>query len=190
MTTYHTTDKPYQALYNEVTLDYADFNGLYVFRLRDFSNSTTVVNSTKVHVQKDAESGQVELWHARMGHVGYRSLATLRDLSTGIDFTNGTPNEECGPCKAVRGVVRLVSHLGLPCHSQQNFWLQSTVIWKDLFFALDRGISFFEESTGLVDIEPLKLKDDALTAFKSYKALREKQSDVHLKVLHTHRGGK
>lgn len=46
-------------------------------------------------------------------------------------------------------------------------------------------ISFFEESTGLIDIEPLKFKDDVLAAFKSYKAFQEKQSDFQLKVFHT-----
>ena len=43
-------------------------------------------------------------------------------------------------------------------------------------------ISFLEESTGLIDIEPLKFKDDALAAFKNY--LREKQSGCQLKFLH------
>ena len=37
----------------------------------------------------------------------------------------------------------------------------------------------------MIDIEPLKFKDDALTAFKSYKALQEKQSDFQLKVFYT-----
>ena len=50
-------------------------------------------------------------------------------------------------------------------------------------------ISFLEESTGLIDVEPLKYKDDALAAFKNYKALREKQSGCQLKVLHTDGGG-
>ncbi len=37
-------------------------------------------------------------------------------------------------------------------------------------------ISFLQECTGLIDIETLKFKDDALAAFKSYKTLHEKQS--------------
>ena len=50
-------------------------------------------------------------------------------------------------------------------------------------------ISFLEESTGLIDIESLKYKDNALAAFKDYKALREKQSGCQLKVLHTDGSG-
>ncbi len=45
-------------------------------------------------------------------------------------------------------------------------------------------ISFLEECTSLVDIEPPKFKDNTLAAFKNYKALREKQSGCQLKVLY------
>ncbi len=50
-------------------------------------------------------------------------------------------------------------------------------------------ISFLEESKGLIDIEPLKFKDDALAAFQNYKALREKKSGYLLKIFHTDGGG-
>ena len=50
-------------------------------------------------------------------------------------------------------------------------------------------ISFLEENKGLIDIEPLKFKDDALATFKNYEALREKQSGCQLKILHTDGGG-
>ena len=45
-------------------------------------------------------------------------------------------------------------------------------------------ISFLEENTGLIVIEPLKFKHDPLAAFKNYKALHEKQSGCQLKILH------
>lgn len=40
-----------------------------------------------------------------------------------------------------------------------------------------------EKSTRLVDVEPLKFKDDAVAAFRKYKILREKQSESQLEVL-------
>ncbi len=46
-------------------------------------------------------------------------------------------------------------------------------------------ISFLERSKGLIEIEPLKFKGDALAAFKNYKSLREKQSGCQLKIFHT-----
>lgn len=45
-------------------------------------------------------------------------------------------------------------------------------------------IFFLEKSTGLIDVGPLKFKDDVLPTFKNYKTLREKQSDYQLKALH------
>ena len=50
-------------------------------------------------------------------------------------------------------------------------------------------ISFLEKNTGLLDVKPLKFKDNALTALKNYKALQEKQSGRQLKVLHTDKRG-
>ncbi len=50
-------------------------------------------------------------------------------------------------------------------------------------------IFFLEESIGLVDIEPLKFKDDAFDAFKNYKTLQKKQSGCQLKVLNNYGGG-
>ena len=65
--------------------------------------------------------------------------------------------------------------------------------FEGLFPRIKQGyrsyISFFEESTGLIDIEAFKFKDDALAAFKNYKALHEKQSGCQLKVLYTDGGG-
>lgn len=46
-------------------------------------------------------------------------------------------------------------------------------------------IFFLEESTGLIDVEPLKFKDDAIAAFKNYRALHENQSGCQLKILYT-----
>lgn len=95
-----TPDQPSQILHDGVTLGYADsLNGQYVFRLQESSVPTPIANSAKIHVKKDTKPGQIELWHARMGHLGYKSLTTLKDLSTGIDFANGNPSELCGPCK-------------------------------------------------------------------------------------------
>ena len=47
---------------------------------------------------------------------------------------------------------------------------------------------FLEESTRLIDVDLFKFKDDVLSIFKNYKALRKKQSGCQLKVLHINRG--
>ncbi len=47
-----------------------------------------------------------------------------------------------------------------------------------------------EESIGVIDIEHLKFKNDALAAFKNYKTLHKKQSGCPLKIFHTDGGRK
>ncbi len=50
-------------------------------------------------------------------------------------------------------------------------------------------ISFLEGSKSFIDIEPPKFKNDAVAAFKNYKALCKKESGSHLKIFHTDGGG-
>lgn len=45
-------------------------------------------------------------------------------------------------------------------------------------------MSFLKESTNLMDVKLLKLKDEALALLKNYRALREKQSGFQLRVFH------
>ena len=95
-----TLDQLFQILYDRATLSYADpLDGQYVFCFQEFSVPTLIANSAKIHVKKNTKLEQIELWHARMSHLDYRSLTTLKDLSTGIDFANGNPSELYGPCK-------------------------------------------------------------------------------------------
>lgn len=60
----------------------------------------TIANPAQTDTQaKQVKPGQIELWHARMGHLGYKSLTTLKRLSTGMNFTDDIPTEICGPSK-------------------------------------------------------------------------------------------
>lgn len=96
----YTLDQPSQILYNRATLGCADpLDRQYVFCLQKFSVPTLITNSAKIYIKKDIKPGQIELWHTHMGHLGYRSLTTLKDLSTRINFANGNPSELYRSCK-------------------------------------------------------------------------------------------
>ena len=184
-----TTDQPSQILHDGAILGYADpIDGQYVFRLKDNPEPPAIVNSADT--KRAAKPADIELWHSRMGHLGYRSLKTLKDLSSGMDFKDTAPKELCGDCRK-GNQTRQPSRIPM---SQSTEFLDR--VHSDLEGPFPRTrqgyryyISFLEESTGLIDIEPLKYKDDALAAFKDYKALRERQSGCQLKVLHTDGGG-
>lgn len=61
------------------------------------------------------------------------------------------------------------------------------------FYSLRQGywyfISFLEKNKGLIDIELLKFKDDALVTFQN-KILGKKQSDFQFKIIQTDGWGK
>ena len=84
-----------------------------------------------------------------------------------------------------RRVIRLANPSKSPCHSQRDFSAEFTVIWKEIFLELDKVIEntflSFEESTGLIDIEPLKFKDDALARFKR-SPMRWQHANYYLKL--------
>ena len=188
-----TSDRPSQILYDGTVLGYADpIDGQYVIRLQD--SPSTVVNSA-LQVSQVQQSfvkpRQIELWHACMAHLSYQSLASLKTLSTGMAFEGNTaPVEICGPCK---GGDQTRQPSKTPMSQTTEFLGRVHSDLEGPFPSTRQGykyyIFFLEESTGLIDIEPLKFKDDALTAFKNYRALCEKQSSSQLKVFHTDRRG-
>ena len=95
-----TTDQPSQILHNGDILGYADLiDGQYVFRLRETSESPAIVNLADAQPKKKANPRDIELWHTRMGHLGYRSLITLKNLSSEMDFKETTLGKLCGDCR-------------------------------------------------------------------------------------------
>ena len=169
-----TTDQPSEILHDETILGYADsIDGQYVFWLKDDLEPPVIANIAKT--KRVAIPADIELWHFCIGHLGYRSLKTLKNISTGMDFKETVPKELCGDCRK-GNQTRQPSRIPM---SQLTKFLGC--VHSDLERPFPRTrqgyryyISFLEESTGLIDVKQLKYKDDALTAFKNYKALREK----------------
>ena len=78
-------------------LGYADLiKGQYVFRLNDTPKSLAIANSADI--KKETKRADIKLWHSRMGHLDYRSLRTLKDLSSRMDFNETVLKELCGDC--------------------------------------------------------------------------------------------
>ena len=184
-----TTDQPSQILHDEAILGYADFiDGQYVFWLKDNPKLPAIANSADT--KGETKSADIELWHSRIGHLDYRSLKTLKDLSSAMDFKNMAPKKLCGDCQK-SNQTRQPSRI--PISHSIEFLNRVHSDLERHFLRTRQGyryyISFLKESTRLINIEPLKYKDDALAAFKDYKALCERQSCCQLKVLYTDGGG-
>ena len=182
-----TTDQLSQILHNGDILGYADpIDGQYIFRLKEAFELPAFANSKDVEPKKEAKPEDIELWHLCMGYLGYKSLTTLKNLCSRIDFKVTTPGELCEDCRKGDQTCQ-------PSRSSLSksfeFLSQVHSNMKEPFPQIRQGywyyISFLKKSTSFIDVEPLKFKDDALAAFKNYKALREKQSGCQLKVFHT-----
>ncbi len=103
-----------------------------------------------------------------------------------MDFKGTTSGELYGDCQK-EDQTRQPSRIPMSKSTEFLDLVHSDL--EEPFLCIRQGyryyISFFRKSTGLVDIESLKFKDDALADFKNYNALREKQSDCQFKVLHS-----
>ncbi len=117
-------------------------------------------------------------------------MTILKNLSIGIEFHGTILAELCGDCRkgdqtrqpSKSPITQVNEFLGQVHSDLEGSFLRTRQGYRYY-------ISFLEEIKGLIDIEPPKFKDDALAAFKNYKALSKKQSGCLLKNLHTDGGG-
>ncbi len=80
-----TTDQPFQILHDGEILGYADpIDGQYVFQLKKTSESPIIVKSTSPLEKKSTKPQDIERWHSRIEHLGYRSLTIFKNLSSGV----------------------------------------------------------------------------------------------------------
>ena len=126
-----------------------------------------------------------------MGHLGYKSLKTLKNFSSKMDFNETTLSKLYRDCRKEDQIHQPSKS---PMSPVTKFLGQVYSNLEGLFPRTKQGyryyISFLEENTVLIDIEALKFKDDTLAAFKNYKALRKKQSGCQLNDFYTDGRGK
>ena len=82
--------QPSEIVVDEEVFGLADIiENQYVIRLAETPKPATVNRVT---------APTIETWHARMGHLGYRSLLELPKLAHGIEIKGSAPMEICGGC--------------------------------------------------------------------------------------------
>ncbi len=92
-----TTDQPSQILHNRAILGYANLiDGQYIFRLKQTLETPTIANSADIQPKREVKPRDIKLWYSRIGHLGYRNLKTLKNLSSRMDFNETTSSELYG----------------------------------------------------------------------------------------------
>jgi len=152
-------------------------NGLY--RIMDFAGM--------------AREDDSQLWHQRLGHLNYTSLAALEKegMVTGLPSIRESTNvcEACMLGKQHRSAFptdaakRASKPLEL-VHSDICGPMKTTSIAGSRYF-----LTFIDDLTRHIWVYFLKEKSQAFSKFKEFKVAAKNQSEAKIKVLRTDRGG-
>lgn len=179
-----TYGQPSELIYKETVLGFADsINQQYHIRVSPPDKSQTFVTSSK-------KTDSYAIWHERLGHLSYTSMAKLLDLSTGLNLSDTPPKEICGPCmkgRQRRNINRMertraTKFLGI-VHSDVGGPFPPT-LYGEKYYSL-----FKDDSTGVCWIYLMKTKGEVPAKFRLFRSWAENQSGCKLKVLRADGGG-
>ena len=160
-------------------------DGLYSIQLQDNNayNSLSLTTGIKRSVMNEESS----LWHRRLGHISIQWIKRLvnEGVLSSLDFTDF---ETCLDCikgkqtnKSKKGATRSkhlleIIHMDICCPDMDGS--------DPKYF-----ITFIDDYSSYMYLYMLRSKDEALEAFKVFKAEVEKQCGKQVKVLRLDRGG-
>ena len=162
-------------------------NGLY--RLDTYKRAS--LNALAVHTSSMAE---MELWHARFGHLNFNSLLHLqkKDMVIGLPTLESIEKHACEGCilgKMHRASFPKDSHTHTTrklqlVHSDVCGPVKTPSFGKHVYF-----VTFIDDATRHTWVYPMKAKNEVFSCFKSFLAMAENFSANKLLTLRTDRGG-
>jgi transposase InsO family protein len=176
----------------KLLVDAACEGGLYVFQAEYLGNPRAVVKATAL-VAKEQETA--ELWHARFGHLGYRSMAKLPDLVDGIqlgkeafEVKETTVCEGCELGKLHRLIfpssgTTTTKPLEL-LHTDVCGPMKEPSLGGNLYFT-----TVLDDYSGYSIAEPHRHKSDAEDIVKRAVNMLENATDLKVKTIRSDRGG-
>lgn len=163
-----------------------DTNGMVVARAvacgRLYKMDVEVCNGRALAVK---EGTQTELWHARLGHLGYDGLQQLSSMVDGVSGSFESTGKPCHAClsgkqvrlpvPAVRG-IRTSRVLQL-VHTDVCGAGVTTLSGFKYF------VSFTDDYSRRTHIFLMRRKNEALQKFQEYRAIVEKKHDTKIQLL-------
>ena len=133
------------------------------------------------------------LWHARYGHLNFRSLSDLgaKQMVEGLPLIRRLEQvcDDCALCKHHRKLFPSMSAY----RAQSNLELTHGDLCGPITPRTPGGKSYFllimDDYSRYMWLELLATKDEALSYIKSFKSAAEVESGCRLKVFRTDRGG-
>lgn len=133
----------------------------------------------------------VNLWHARMGHLGHQNIKKLAKLSKGMDLTKQIVNKEpCAPC-AIKKACNAPHKSHIRPGRRELDLIHSDICGPITPRGYNGGkyfIAFTDDWDKRSEVEVIESKSEAFPAFKRYQA-RNQRGDITVRRLRTDYGG-
>ena len=157
-------------------------DGLYIVQLQNNYNSLSIIVGTKRCIMNEDSSF---LWHKRLGHISIQRIKRLVNEGV-LSALNFIDFETCVDCikgkqtnKSKKGATRSEHLLGL---------IHTDICCLDMDGSNPRYL-FIDDFSCYMYLYMLHSKDEALEAFKVFKARVEKQYGKQIKVVRSDRSG-
>lgn len=133
-----------------------------------------------------------DLWHARMGHPGGDAVKRLLLSATGVSIESNKPLSRCEACIVAKYPHKPYVSSTFPCVSKMLDLIHSDLCGPfptqtphgKLYF-----IVFLDDHTNLINVQLLRMKDQALEAWTVVKARWENHVERTVKVFCSDNGG-
>ena len=136
-----------------------------------------------------------QLWHRRLGHLGYDNLAKLTNMSTGINLTSAdiktTSADSCDAC--ILGKQHRLPFNASTTITSKPLELLHTDLCGPMPVPSHGGnlyfITLLDDHTGYSLISPLRRKSDAAAFLKTAITMLERQTGYTVKRIRSDNGG-
>ena len=157
----------------------------------DSSDSDTSMDSDANAPPRKINDETVNLWHARLGHLGHQNVKKLSKLSKGMDLTKEIVGKEpCAPCAIKKG--KNAPHKSQIRPARRECELIHSDICGPITPRGHKGgryfITFLDDWTKRSEVEIIESKSDAFPAFKRYQT-RSEHGDTKIRRFRTDYGG-
>ena len=148
---------------------------------------TAMYGETQSHIT------DLNIWHKRIGHLNFQRLKNLPSsgLVTGLPkFNTSDPSIVCSACQFGKHTRQPFSHQGT--RSSQSLELIHSDVWTSPHPSLSGCkyfVTFIDDYSRKTWVYFLKLKSETFGAFKTFKAMVEKQTGHSILTLRTDGGG-
>ncbi|KAF7835748.1 Retrovirus-related Pol polyprotein from transposon TNT 1-94 [Senna tora] len=163
-------------------------DGLFRVQLQDNTSYDTMHASSSIGIKRCATNENSSmLWHRRLGHISLERVKRLvkEGVLNALDFTDFNTCIDC-----IKGKQTNKTKKGAKRSSSLLEIIHTDICSPDVDSSNQKYfITFIDDYSRYMFLYLLNNKNEALDAFKVFKAEVEKQCDKHIKIVRSDRGG-